>query len=102
MYQDILSAVTTALNAVKIVATMPGVSTLPYVSTIASVTSALAEAVEFGEQKVRPYVDALLDTFGDGATPPTPEQLAALDARIAELRAQLHAPLPPAEAGEPE
>lgn len=100
--EQILAAISTALGVLKAVASMPGVSIIPYASTIAVAVDAIAEAIEFGNEKVRPYVEALLDTFGEDGHVPTLEEVAALETRIGELRQQLHAPLPPREEGEPE
>ena len=98
-FQSILDAVEAALNVIKTVAETPGVNALPYVSTVASAVTAIQAGIKIGAN-VAPYVVALADTFSGGK--PSQDQLDTLDAKIAELRAKLQAPLPPVEAGEPE
>lgn len=98
--KQILEALNSALGVVKTVAETPGVNLLPYASTVASAVSALQMAVAAGVS-ITPYVVAIQDTFSSD-TPPTEAELAALDAKIAELRAKVQAPLPSVEEGEPE
>ncbi len=96
---QVLDAINSGLGVIKQVASTPGLNVLPYVSTVASAAGALQAAVAAGRD-IAPYITAISGTFS-GATP-TPDDLAALDAKIAELDAQVDAPLPPAEPGEPE
>lgn len=96
---QILDAVDTALGVVKTLAETPGMNLLPYAKTISSAIGAVKAGVAAGKN-VMPYVEAIKDTFEGGV--PTQQQLDALDARIAELEAELDAPLPAAEPGEPE
>ena len=67
--------------------------------TIASTAGALKFAVEKGQNVAKDIAD-FKDTFSNGL--PSQDKLDAQDARIAALRAKVHAPLPPKEAGEPD
>lgn len=96
--QKLIEAINAGLRVVKQVAELPGVNVIPYATTLSSAIGAVQMAVEAGKE-IMPYVTAIKDTFS-GDTPPTQEQLDALDAKIAALRTDLHAPLPPKEAGE--
>jgi hypothetical protein len=96
--QKLLTAVNAGLTVVKQVAELPGVNVLPYASTLSSAIGVVQLAAEAG-QNILPYVAAIQETFTSG-NPPTVDQMVALDAKIAELRAQLQEPLPPKEAGE--
>lgn len=97
--KQLVDAFNSVANVIKTVAETPGVNMIPYASTVASAVGALQAAVTAGVD-ILPYVEAIKDTF-DGGTP-TQEQLDTLNAKIAELEARLHAPLPPREDGEPE
>lgn len=72
---------------------------IPYMGTIAAAAGAINAGLQAGI-KVAPYVEAIKETFANGL--PTEERRMALDARIAELRAEIHATMPPREEGEPE
>jgi len=96
----LIEAVNTGLNVVKKVVDLPGVNALPYATTLSNAIAAVQTAAEAG-MSVLPYIEAIKDTFS-GDTPPTEAQLSELDAKIDELRAKLHAPLPPKEDGEDE
>lgn len=95
---QVLSAINQGLSVVQQVASLPGVSALPYASTLSSAINAI-QAAEQAEQDIAPYVEAIAATFS--GTVPTQEQLDALDAQIVALDAQVDAPLPPPESGEP-
>lgn len=95
---SVLSAVGTALGAIKTATDLPGVNLIPYVSTVSSVISVAQLALSQG-QNIANLVTDLESTFAGGL--PTDAQLAALDARIAAAQAKLHAALPEPEAGEP-
>lgn len=98
--REILEAVDLAMTKVKTIADLPGVNMLPYVSTLSGVIGATHAAYVAGKS-IEPYVTAITDTFGkDGV--PTESDMAALDAKIAELEAKVQAPLPPKEEGEPD
>lgn len=96
--QKILSALNSALAVVKTVAETPGVNLLPYASTVSSAISAIQAGVSAGAN-VMPFVEALAATFTQDKVP-TEAELKALDDKIDELRAKLHAPMPPKEDGE--
>ena len=98
-FKSLLTAVTTALGAISAAGNIPGVNLIPYVSTVASVAGLLQFALEKGIN-VAADIAALKDTFSNGL--PSQDKIDALDARIAILRAKLHAPLPPKEDGEDE
>lgn len=99
--KQILGAVNNVLGVLNTVAATPGLDFIPYVSTAKAALGVLTAAVNAG-QNIVPYVVAIADTFkGDGSVP-TQAELDALDAKIADLRAKLHAPLPPKDADEPE
>ena len=98
-FKSLLSAVVTALGAISAAGNLPGVNLIPYVSTVASVAGLLQFALEKGVN-VASDIAALKDTFSNGL--PSQDKIEALDARIATLRARLHAPLPPKEDGEDE
>ena len=95
---DVLSSVNTALGVIKTVAETPGVNLLPYASVVSSAISAIQTAEEIGIN-IAPYVMALKDTFSGGV--PTQEEMDALDNKIALLNAEIDAPLPDPEPGEP-
>lgn len=97
--KQVLDAVNSALSVIKTVTNTPGVSAIPYVSTISAAISAIQAAESVG-MNIVPYVTAISDTFSGGT--PTQAALDALDAKIAELEAQVQAPLPPKEEGEDE
>lgn len=98
--QKILSALNSALGVVKTVTEMPGIDALPYVKTVASAIRAIQAGVNAGAN-VMPFVEALAATFTQDKVP-TPAELAALDAKIAELEAKVNAPLPEKEEDEPD
>lgn len=97
--KELVATFNTVASTIKTLAETPGVNLIPYATTVSSAIGALQAAVNAGVN-ILPYVTAIKNTF-DG-TVPTQEQLDALDAEIAELEAQLNAPLPPRETGEPE
>lgn len=96
---EILDAVDTALTVIKSVADTPGVNVLPYAALVSSAVSAIKLGIGAGRNVV-PYVNALKDTFSGGT--PTQAQMDALDVKIKELEAQVQAPPPPADEGEPD
>lgn len=98
-WKHAFEVVTYALDVVHSAGDIPGVNLLPYVSTIANAAGTISAGMKVGA-KVAPYVDAIQETFKNGL--PTEEKRAALDAKIAELRAIVHAPLPPKEEDEPD
>ncbi len=98
-FKSLLNAVVTALGTISAAGNLPGVNLIPYVSTVASVAGLLQFALEKGIN-VAGDIAALRETFSNGL--PSQDKIDALDARIAVLRAKLHAPLPPKEDGEDE
>lgn len=97
---QVLEAVDSIMVKIKSVADIPGINLLPYVSTASSVIGAVHMAYTAGKD-ITPYITAIQDTFSTPRTPST-DDLAALDAKIAALEAQVQAPLPPKEDGEPD
>lgn len=98
-FKSLLSAVVTALGAIREAGNLPGVNLIPYVSMVASAAGLLQFAIEKGIN-VASDIAALGDTFSNGL--PSQDKIDALDARIATLRSKLHMPLPPKEEGEDE
>lgn len=98
-WKHAFEVVSNALSVISAAGNTPGVNLIPYVGTIAAAAGAINAGLAAGI-KVAPYVTAIKDTFINGL--PTEEKRQALDAKIADLRAQLHAPLPPPEDGEPD
>lgn len=98
-WKQALSVISNALSVISAAGSTPGINLIPYVSTVAAAAGALNAALNAGV-KIAPYVEAIKDTFAGGL--PTEEKRTALDAKISELEAQLDAPLPPKEDGEPD
>ena len=96
--KDILEAIDTAMSVVKTVADTPGINLIPYVSTLSGVIGTVHAAYTAGKN-IEPYIQALSDTFTKPGTP-SEADMAALDAKIAQLEAQIDAPMPPKEDGE--
>lgn len=92
-------AVQTALKVVAAADDIPGAKLIPHVSTIAGAAEAIQAGINTGK-KVAPLVKAMVKTYSGGL--PTDEERAALDARIKSLEAEVDAPLPRREEGEPE
>jgi hypothetical protein len=95
---DILEAIDKAMGVVKTIADTPGVNLIPYVSTLSGVIGTVHAAYTAGKN-IEPYIQAISDTFTKPGMP-TEADMAALDAKIADLEAQIQAPLPPKEDGE--
>lgn len=96
----ILDAIDTAMGVIKNIADTPGVNLIPYVSTLSGVIGTVHAAYNAGKN-ITPYIQAISDTFSKPGVP-TEADMAALDAKIADLEAQVQAPLPPKEDGEPD
>ena len=96
---QIFEATNAGLTYIRTIAETPGVRSIPYVSNVADAIAALQLAYKLGVD-ISKEVVAFKETFSSGE--PSPEQVAALDAEIATLRAKLHAPIPPREDDEPE
>jgi len=97
---EILDAIDTAMGVVKSIADTPGVNLVPYVSTLSGVIGTVHAAYTAGKN-IEPYIQAISDTFTKPGVP-SEADMAALDAKIAALEAQIQAPLPPKEDGEPD
>jgi hypothetical protein len=95
--KTLLDAFGNVASVVKTIADTPGVNMIPYATTVSNAINAIQVAIDLG-QNVTTQIEALRDTFANGT--PSQEKLDALDAKIAELRARIHAPLPPKEDGE--
>jgi hypothetical protein len=96
-FKALLDAFGNVASVVKTIADTPGINLIPYASTVSSAVSAIQAGIKLGEN-VSTQIDALRDTFANGV--PSQDKLDALDAKIAALRAKIHAPLPPKEEGE--
>ena len=96
-FKSLLDAFGNVASVVKTIADTPGVNLLPYATTVSSAVSAIQAGIRLGEN-VTTQVNALRDTFANGIPPQ--DKLDALDAKIATLRAKIHAPLPEKEEGE--
>lgn len=96
---EILATMDKIMTGIKSVADTPGINMIPYVSTISGIIGTVHMAYEAGKN-ITPYVEAIKQTFDKGA--PSEGEIAALDARIAALDAEINAPLPPKEDGEPD
>lgn len=96
---EVLTTVNGVLTVLKTVADTPGVNMLPYAAVASTAIGALQAALTAG-RNIAPYVQAIAGTFGDGSKVPTPEEIAALDDKIAELEAEVQEPLPAPEEGE--
>ena len=100
-WDKILTTTSNVLDVLQMIATTPGVNMIPYVSVAAGAITALNAAVKAGRD-AKPYLDAIVGTFGEGGKVPTEEEIKALDDKIAALEAEVQKPLPPVEEGEPE
>lgn len=96
-WKHAFDVVSNALSVISSAGAIPGVNMIPYVSTVAGAASTINAGLQAG-MKVAPYIAAIKETFANGL--PSEEKLTALDAKIAELRAIIHAELPPKEEGE--
>lgn len=97
---EILETMDKIMTGIKSVADTPGINLIPYVSTISGIIGTVHMAYEAGKN-ITPYVEAIKETF-DKPEAPSEDELATLNAKIAALDAELNAPLPPKEEGEPE
>lgn len=91
--------INTALGIIATAGSTPGINLIPYVSTVAAAAAAIQAGLGVAAN-ITPYIVAIKNTFEGGL--PSEAELAALDAKIAELEAALDAPLPPKEEGEEE
>lgn len=98
-WQQALGVISNALGVISAAGSTPGLNLIPYVSTIAAAASAINAGLN-AAVNVAPYIVAIKDTFSGGL--PTEAQRKALDDKIKELEAELNAPLPPKEDGEPD
>lgn len=99
-WKQAFAVINQALSVISTVGNTPGINLIPYVSTVASAASAIQAGLN-AAVNITPYITAISDTFSGGQLP-SASQLAALDAKIAELEAKVDAPLPAKEDGEPD
>lgn len=97
--KSILAAIDNAMITIKGIAETPGINMLPYVSVLSSVIGTVHAAYVAG-QNVAPFIEAINATFSSDNPAPSEADMAALDAKIAELESAIDAPLPPKEDGE--
>lgn len=98
-WRQALGVISNALSVISAAGSTPGVNMIPYVTTIAAAATAINAGLN-AAVNVAPYITAIRDTFSGGL--PTEAQRKSLDDKIKELEAQLDAPLPPKEEGEPD
>lgn len=98
-WKHAFDVVSNALGVISNAGSIPGLNLIPYFNVVTSAAGAINVGLKAGI-KVAPYVAAIEDTFINGL--PTKDKLDALDAKIAELRAIVQAPLPSKEDGEDE
>jgi hypothetical protein len=96
-WKQAFDVINLALGAISTAGNTPGVNLIPYVSTVAAAAGALKAGLN-AAVNIAPYVAAITETFSGEL--PSASQLAALDAKIAELEVLVAAPLPPKEDGE--
>lgn len=99
-FKSLLDAISGALRVIAKADDIPGLSLIPYLDTIAKSAEVIGRAIELG-QNVKANIDAIRDTFGEDKKLPTPEEMQALDQRIAVLEERIMAPIPSKEEGEP-
>ncbi len=98
-WKQAFAVINQALGVISAAGSTPGINLIPYVSTVAN-GAALIQAGLNAAVNVAPYITAISQTFSGEL--PSASQLAALDAKIAELEAKVNAALPPKEDGEDE
>lgn len=98
-FKALLDTFGNVASVIKSIAETPGINLIPYASTVSNAIGAIQAAVKLGKN-VTEHITALNDTFANGI--PSQGKLDELDAKIAMLRAKLHAPLPPKEEDEPD
>ena len=69
-WDKILNTTSSVLDVLQTVASTPGINMIPYVSVAAGAITALNAAVKAGRD-AKPYLDAIVSTFGDGKKVPT-------------------------------
>lgn len=98
-WKQAFDVINKVLGVVSAAGSVPGINIIPYVGIVSSAASALQAGLNAGV-KIAPYVIAIEQTFAGGL--PDAAGMAALKDHIADLEAQVDAPLPPKEAGEDE
>ena len=98
-WQDAFSVIEKALGAIQGAANIPGINLLPYVSTVSSAATALQAGLHAAVD-IAPYIVAISKTFAGGL--PSEAERKALAEKIKELEAEIDAPLPSPEDGEPD
>lgn len=98
-WKEALGVISSALSVISAAGSTPGINLIPYVSTIAAAASAINTGLN-AAVNVAPYITAIKDTFANGL--PSKAERQVLDTKIKELQAELDAPLPSKEDGEPD
>lgn len=98
-WKQAFDAVQMALGVIAGASAIPGVNMIPYIGVVSTAAAAIKAGLNAGVN-VAPYVKDFIDTFKDGL--PSQEQIDALHDRIKVLEAEVDAPLPPPEPGEPD
>lgn len=97
---QLLETLDSVMVKIAAAASLPGVNMIPYAGAVSSVISAVHMAYTAGKD-ITPYITAIQGTFS-GAGAPSQADIDALNTKIAALEAQVQAPLPPKEEGEPD
>jgi hypothetical protein len=96
-FKGAFEAIAMAAGVVQTAANTPGINVIPYANLVGSAAGLLQRAINLG-LNITPYIEAIKDTYSGGV--PSQEKQDALDAKLAQLRAEIQAPLPPPEEGE--
>lgn len=99
--KSVLETMDKVMSTVKVAADMPGINLIPYVSTISGIIGTVHSVYSAGKV-IEPYLEEIQATFPGGGKVPTQIEVDALNVKIKSLEAQLQAPMPAKEDGEPD